>query len=170
MKKALKIASVLTWFNLVFWGLLVISSFLGALLTGQSSTVAVLVLLSAIPLNAFAALRLHASIRYSGIPLSHQTPVGIRFVGLVALFFGIMIVSVGSTIVGNPGLVANAWKDTLTKVPENIRSVYPPTVPIGLVRLVGGAMLALGLLVVINVILNLRLLRWYYLVHRSDIS
>jgi hypothetical protein len=156
MKKALKIASVLTWFNLIFWGLLVCFGLLGALLMGQMPLLAGIVLLSAIPLNCFAALKLHTSIRYSAVPLNRQTPVGIRFVGLMALFFGITDIFTGVSIVA--------------QVPEEQRVFYTAMARKAFVEFMGVATLVLGLLVVINVVLNLRLLRWYYLVNRSDVS
>lgn len=37
-------------------------------------------------------------------------------------------------------------------------------------RKIGIGMLVLGLCVGVNVVLNLRLLRWYYLVRQSDVS
>jgi hypothetical protein len=39
-----------------------------------------------------------------------------------------------------------------------------------LLRQLGSLCLVLGLVSAVNVILNLRLLRWYYLVHQSDAS
>ena len=71
MKTILRIASVLTWFNIVFWGMIVAFGLLGAFLLGQMAYVVGLVLLSAIPLNCYAALKLHTSIRYPNVPLSH---------------------------------------------------------------------------------------------------
>ncbi len=47
-----------------------------------------------------------------------------------------------------------------------------PSNPLSLadVRSVGISFLILGLCLVVNVLLNLRLLRWYYLVKKSDVS
>lgn len=170
MKTVLKIASILTWFNLIFWGLLVCFGLLGALLMGQMPLLAGIVLLSAIPLNCFAALKLHTSIRYSSVPLNHQTPVGIRFVGLMALFFGITDIYTGISIITHPARMSDSIKAMITQVPEEQRAIYTAMAKGTFVEIMGVATLVLGFLVVINVVLNLRLLRWYYLVHRSDVS
>lgn len=170
MKTVLKIASVLTWFNLIFWGLLVGFGLLAALLVGQLPLLAGIVLLSAIPLNCFAALKLHRSIRYSAVPLSHQTPAGIRFVGLMALFFGLTDVFTGVSMLTHPDKMMQSLKDMVAQVPEEQRIYYAAMANRAFVEFMGTATLVLGLLVVINVILNLRLLRWYYFVRRSDVS
>ena len=170
MRTALKIASVLTWFNLIFWGLVVGFGLLAALAVGQMPLLAGIVLLTAIPLNCFAALRLHRSIRHSSIPLPHQTPVGIRFVGLMALFFGLTDVFTGVSILTHPGKMMDSIKDMVAQVPQEQRAYYTAMAKTTFVEVMGAATALLGLLVVINVILNLRLLRWYYLVHRSDVS
>jgi hypothetical protein len=172
MKKMLKIAAVLTWFNLIFWGMIVAFGLLGSVVVGQMALVASLVLLSAIPLNCFAALKLHSSIRYPNVPLSHQTPVGIRFVGLIGLFFGITNIVTGCSILVDPGPLMDSLKDMVAQMaaqmPENMRSYF--TVRKSIVMFSGGVSLVLGLMVAVNVVLNLRLLRWYYLVHKSDVS
>ena len=73
MKTILRVASVLTWFNIIVWGMIVAFGLLGVLLLGQLPYVGGFVLLSAIPLNCYAALKLHTSVRYPNVPLSHQT-------------------------------------------------------------------------------------------------
>jgi hypothetical protein len=157
---------VLTWFNLILWGMIVAFGLLGSVLMGQLSLVAGLVLLSAIPLNCFAALKLHTSIRYAAVPLSHQTPVGIRFVGLMALFFGITNIVTGFSILHDPAPMVDAMKEMATQMPENVREFY--VVKKGIVEFAGVVLLMLGLLVAINVVLNIRLLRRYYLIAKSD--
>jgi hypothetical protein len=169
MKNALKAATVLTWFNLIFWGLSISLLLLSALLSGQTVVLAGLALLSAVPLNCYAALKLHTSIRYPAVPLSHQTPVGIRFVGLMAMFFGISFIYYGVSIINDPKPGIDAFRQTLARMPMKM----PPQVA-GMagtiVFLMGAALIVLGILVATNVILNLRLLRWYYLVRKSDVS
>jgi hypothetical protein len=168
MKTILKIASVLTWFNIVFWGMIVALGLLGGFLLGQMAYVVGLVLLSAIPLNCYAALKLHTSIRYPVVPLSHQTPVGIRFVGLMALFFGITNIVTGFSVIANPTPMLDSMKEMVAQMPADVRGFY--SLKKVYVVIGGAALLILGLLVAINVVLNLRLLRWYYLVHKSDAS
>ncbi len=89
MKMVLKIASVLTWFNLIVWGLITCLFLLAVLSSMYLPYLIVPVLMSAIPLNCYAALSLHNSIRRPSLPLSSQAPVGIRFVGFIAFVFGI---------------------------------------------------------------------------------
>jgi hypothetical protein len=168
MKTILRVASVLTWFNIIFWGMIVAFGLLGVLLLGQLPYVVGLVLLSAIPLNCFAALKLHTSIRYPNVPLSHQTPVGIRFVGLMALFFGITNIITGVSVIADPAPMLDSMKEMVAQMPADVRGFY--SVKKVFVEIAGAALLVLGLLVAINVVLNLRLLRWYYLVHKSDAS
>jgi hypothetical protein len=168
MKIILRIASVLTWFNIVFWGMIVTLGLLGGFLLGQMAYVVGLVLLSAIPLNCYAALKLHTSIRYPVVRLSHQTPVGIRFVGLMALFFGITNIVTGFSVIANPTPMLDSMKDMVAQMPADVRGFY--SLKKVYVVVGGAALLILGLLVAINVVLNLRLLRWYYLVHKNDAS
>jgi|HubBroStandDraft_1064217.scaffolds.fasta_scaffold344011_2 hypothetical protein len=163
MKTILKIASVLTWFNLVFWGALLAFGVLICLVSMQLPLLASAVLMSAIPLNCFAALKLHTSIRHPNIPLSHQTPVGIRFVGFMALFFGITFIYSGVSFLADPKPAAEAFQQALSQMPISQTHMVPGLGMAYLVRLVAVVWLVLGFLVSVNVILNLRLLRWYYL-------
>lgn len=169
MKTALTIASVLTWFNIIFWGGFVALGLLGGLVMGQLIILAPVVLLSAIPLNCYAALKLQTSIRYPNVALSHQTPVGIRFVGLMAMFIGVMLVFQSFTLFGDPKPGVESIQQVLDQLPKP-RPVVSAKAMLYIVRLIAAGILVLGLAVAVNVILNLRLLRWYYLVHRSDAS
>jgi hypothetical protein len=169
MKTALTAASVLSWINLIVWGLIVVSGLFLTVPTGQLGYVSVIVLLSSVPLSCYAAIKLHASIRHPDIPLSHQTPTGIRFVGLMALFFGITYVGYGVMIIGHPQVILEAMKVMPDKLPG-----YTPAQIAALAKavviFVGFLLVILGLMVAVNVVLNLRLLRWYYLMHKSDAS
>ena len=163
MKGALKVASALTWFNLVIWGFVTVVALLATLVTGPVALV-IAVFISAIPLNCYAALQLHKSIRRPVVKLSHQTPVGIRFIGYVSLFYGLTMVSSELSNLQNPGRTLQLMKDSFT----GWKSLEVMTVSMIRVSAVVG--LILGLAVVVNVVLNIRLLRWYYLVHQSDAS
>ena len=170
MKTVLTIASVLTWFNLIFWGATIGFGVLGMLVMGQATIFAAgFVLLASIPLNCFAALKLQTSIRHPNIPLSHQTPAGIRFVGLMALFFGFLLLFKGGAAFADPKPAMEVYKQMIDQMPKPLPEGAPG---LGMVfaRCLAVGMLALGLLVAVNVILNLRLLRWYYLVRKSDAS
>src|SRR5579872_4848075 len=170
MKIVLKIASALTWFNIVFWGLLVAMFLLFALQLANLPILAVVVLLSAIPLNCYAALRLHACIRNPQLRLSHQTPAGIRFVGFIALFFGICMLFSGLSMIHDPKTALNSWTEQMDQMPEMARQYPYKNLGEAYFVRVGIAALTLGLFISLNVILNLRLLRWYYLVKKSDLS
>jgi hypothetical protein len=163
MKKTLKAASVLTWFNLIFWGFITLCLLLAATAMGLVGLVGA-VLLSAIPLNCYAALQLHKSIRRPEIKLNHQTPVGIRFIGFVALFFGLTTVMEELRNLQNPGKMLEVMKQSFS----GMKGLE--TLTVDMVRTISAVGLILGLAVVVNVILNFRLLRWYYLVHQSDAS
>src|ERR1700683_1006145 len=170
MKTVLTIASVLTWFNLIFWGATIGFGVLGMLVMGQATIFAAgFVLFAPIPLNCFAALKLQTSIRHPNIPLSHQTPAGIRFVGLMALFFGFLLLFKGGAAFADPKPAMEVYKQMIDQMPKPLPEGAPG---LGMVfaRCLAVGMLALGLLVAVNVILNLRLLRWYYLVRKSDAS
>jgi len=165
MKTILRIASVLTWFNLILWGFVTVMVLLAATALGLVALIGA-VLLCAIPLNCYAALQLHKSIRKPAIRLSHQTPVGIRFIGFVALFFGL------STVMGELGNLRNpgTWLEAMKQTFSGMKGFDASLLTVSTVRLTSAIGLVLGLAVVVNVILNFRLLRWYYLVHQSDAS
>ena len=163
MRRVLRVASVLSWINLIIWGFMSLLLLLSALTIGPFALVAA-ILFGAIPLNCYAALRLHKSIRQPAVGLSHQTPAGIRFVGFAAMFFGILIISNAFTALLHPATFL-----------ESMRQVYAqsnwknnPPVSAAFARNVSITMLLLGIAVVVNVQLNFRLLRWYYLVQKSD--
>jgi hypothetical protein len=175
MKTALKTASVLTWFNIIFWGLIVGLLLLSSLSSFNPLVLAGTVLMSAVPLNCYAALKLHASIRRPALPLSHQTPVGIRFVGFIALFFGISWIADGVVLLKNGREIQEAINDQIAEVSKLLQqfpqfSQFKNVSESHLAHVSGVLSLFLGLCVVVNVVLNLRLLRWYYLVGKSDVS
>jgi hypothetical protein len=163
MKTILPIASVLTWINLVFWGVLLGFGVLICLVSMQLPLLASAVLMTAIPLNCYAALKLHTSIRHPNIPLNRQTPTGIRFVGLMALFFGVTFIYSGVSFIADPKPAIEAFQQTLSQMPGSQTRALSGVNMADLVRVLAVVWLVLGLLVSINVILNLRLLRQYYL-------
>lgn len=164
MKTALKIATILTWFNLLLWGYALIKSLLAVFVTGAFPMLAIFVLLGSIPLNCYAALQLHKSIRHPSIKLSANTPIGIRFVGIVAQFFGFFLIIMGLFILLNTAQTLAALKEQFGKTDE-----MKEMLNINYLRQIGGIALFLGLCISVNVVLNFRLLRWYYLVKQSDV-
>jgi hypothetical protein len=165
------VATVLTRFNLIFWGFMVCFFLLGFLAVGYLPGVMILVLLSAIPLNCYAALKLHQSIRNPAIPLSQQTPTGIRFVGFIPVFVGVYLSWSGFAMIGSAGEILHFIKDFDTKeFPEIAQRPEFKSVGVAEVRAAGVICLILGLSLAVNVILNLRLLRWYLLLRKNDAS
>jgi hypothetical protein len=167
MKRVLKAASVLSWVNLIIWAGISLLLVLSSLVFGIVALAGAF-LLSAIPLHCYAGLQLHKSIRYPAKKLSNQTPVGIRFVGSVALFFGILMITDGIGNLAHPGAMIEAAQQSFPQMKEMRGSMSMFTV--GFVRISAAVGLILGLAVALNVTLNFRLLRWYYLVHQSDAS
>ncbi|HXB09324.1 MAG TPA: hypothetical protein VNW04_19500 [Puia sp.] len=165
MRTALKIATVLSWINLILFGFITLCLLLSALVMGPVILIGA-ILFCAIPLNCYAALQLHKSIRDPALKLSHQTPAGIRFVGFVALFFGIMITSSNIGNLLHPAEWAESLRQGFTQM--GMKDTSRITVPFVRECAVVGTLL--GLSVVVNVMLNFRLLRWYYLVQQSDAS
>jgi hypothetical protein len=170
MKMTLKVASILTWFNIIFWGFITGVMLLAALGSMNLPVLLIPVLMSAIPLNGYAALKLHASIRRPTLPLSSQTPVGIRFVGFIALFFGISCLGDGFVLLSNTKEVLDVFKAQMAQVPQMSQVPGFKSITVSEFRWGGVLVLILGLSIVVNVVLNLRLLRWYYLVRKSDVS
>ncbi|GGB04897.1 hypothetical protein [Puia dinghuensis] len=166
MKTTLRFASILSWFNIIVWGFFAALMLLGSLAVGYIPLMIFAVLFCAIPLNCYAALQLHKSIRRPNIKLSSQTPVGIRFVGFVALFFGIMTITNSIGNIRNPKEMLELSKEAFSQV----KWLNMSTATVSSMRTGGIIGLLLGLAVIVNVVLNLRLLRWYYLVHQSDAS
>lgn len=165
MKTVRVFAWILAWFNLIFWGIPVISSLIQSLASPNPLILAILVFFASIPLNSFAALQLHRSIRNKEIKLNHQTPVGIRFVGSFALCVGAIIVVSGIMIAQNAKDLLPVWKEEVAqyKQPESMSTI-------GGLQAMGALMVVLGIAAVLNAVLNMRLLRWYYLVKQSDVS
>ena len=165
MKNTLTIARILTWFNLIFWGGFLVIMLLYALALHFFPALVGIFVLCAIPLHCYAALQLQRAVRYPGVKLSNHTPVGIRFVGLVALFFGIIATANSFVILRNPNAILAAMKDNMPDPKKFTDAQLSDS--LHLLAIVG---IVVGLAVVVNVILNTRLLRRYYLVNRSDIS
>ena len=163
MNNTLKISSILTWFNLIVWGLIAALGLLSALMAGNMSFLLITILTGVTVLHSYASLKLHRSIRNSNVPLSDQTPVGIRFIGFIALFFGVLYIGDGIGLLQNTSDVVKLMQP---QIPPELKNI-------NLVSLLHGVAifsLITGICISLNVFLNFRLLRWYYLVKQSDIS
>jgi hypothetical protein len=160
MKKTQVIARVLAWFNLVFWGVGLVNSLFSPLMN-----LAIMVVLVSIPLSSFAALQLHKSIRNPEVKLSHQTPVGIRFVGIIALLIGIGLAGIGIILAQYARELLPSWIEQSAAMKDP-----PPFNTVGGLQVAGAFLALLGFAVIFGVVLNMRLLRWYYLVKQSGVS
>jgi len=115
---------------------------------------------SAIPLHSYAAIRFHKSLRNPSLPVKKQTISGLQFMGFVVVFFGVMFLIAGFTLF-------QRTKEIL----ESQQAMFPElkgTFTEKMVRMEGVIAILLSLSLIANVILNMRLLRWYFLVHKDD--
>jgi hypothetical protein len=166
MKVAQIIGRILAWINLICWGIPIVSFLLGTLVSFNMKLVVPAVLLASIPLHSYAALQLQKSLRHPDIKLNQQTPVGIRFVGLIALFIGILMVFISAGGLGIAKELLPKLKDQMAEFGQGDMSALT----VGDLRELLVFYLFLGLAVVASVLLHLRLLRWYFLVKKSDVS
>ena len=153
MKTTLKISNILSWINLIIGGILVAGGLLSVLSSPNASILLVSVVLTgSIVLHSYAALQLRKSIVHPQLPLHKQTPTCITFIAFMALFFAIL--NIGNAVV----IIQNAA--------EVIKQVELPFKPEGidLVAAIRGAgifSLLFSIGIAVNVLLNIRLLKWY---------
>jgi len=164
MNKILKIATVLTWINMIVWIFVSLIGLLIALAAGLAGLV-VLILPSAVVLHSYASFQLQKSIRNPAIPLNRQTPTGIRFIGFVALFVGITLLVQGISTVTQPHTYLKQWQEIQDQMKMK-KSDFVPSTPMVIVA--GVFSLLIGLSVAVNVNLNFRLLRWYYFLRNNS--
>jgi len=153
MRTVLKISTILTWFNTISWGFIVLLFLMAGLVTQQIFFIVIAFVMGAIVLHSYAALRLQRSIRDPAKPLSNQTPAGIRFIGIIAAFEGLYSFANGiATAYDSPNIV------------KAMLAQYPQMKGITVASLHIGAVFAIisGISIVVNVLLNFRLLRWYH--------
>ena len=165
MKSTIQAARILTWFNLIVWGGLLGLMLLWSLAAQITPLIIAIFLLSAIPLHSYASLMLQKSIRFPQVKLSNQTPIGVRFIGFVALFFGIITMVNSFVLIQDPKAAVDSMKSAMV----DTKAVSPAEM-VSWLRGTAIVVVVMGMAVIVNVILNIRLLRWYYLVKRSDVS
>jgi hypothetical protein len=163
MKNVLKISAVLSWINLVVWSIFVIICLLAGLLYQLFPLVIVAFLLSVIVLHSYAALQLRKSLRNPSIPLSRQTPTGIRFIGFIASFFGMISILDGIACFQNTKEIVDLIRPQFEEAYKGLNFNL-----VTYVHTMGVISLLLGLAVSINVFLNFRLLRWWFFVQDSQ--
>ena len=163
MQKALKVSTILSWFNMIVWGLVAGMGVLGALLAGNLSFLVITFLTGVTVLHSYAALQLHKSIKNPTVPLSNQTPVGIRFIGFIALFFGVLYIGDGIGLLQSTPEIAKMMQPQLPPQAKDLDLNK-------LLRVAGIFSLVTGICIAVNVFLNFRLLRWYLFFRENDIK
>jgi len=160
MNSMLKVSNVLSWINIVIGGLLVLGGLFGLLIAPNLIMLISLMLTGSIILHSYATLQLRKSIVNPEIPLSSQTPTGIRFIGFMALFFAVLNITNSVLIIQNAD--------------EAIKQAKLPFQPKGVdmksaVRIAGFFVLLFGIGVAVNVFISTRLLRWYMINKEKDV-
>lgn len=158
MNKVLKIVTALTWVNVIFWGFMCFAALLLALILRTPAALLTVIFPGAIVLHSYASFQLQKSIRNPAVPLNHQTPTGIRFIGFVALFVGISMIFQGISSVVQPHTYVKQMQEFQEQMNVKSNNFVPSvSMAIGL----GVFLFLIGLCVAVNVNLNFRLLRWY---------
>lgn len=159
MNKILKIATVLSWINMILWSIVCLFFLLWILASGTMALLIILIFPSAIVLHSYASFQLQKSIRNPAIPLNSQTSTGIRFIGFVALFVGISLLVKGVSTVIQPHGYIKEFQSLQEQMGVKDTTSSTPSIPKVVIAGVFG--LLFGLCVAVNVNLNFRLLRWY---------
>lgn len=147
------IALVLSWIILVLGCLFLLFGLLAAMTTRDMRVFTVFIIFAAIPLHSYAALQLRKSILHNNIPLAGQTRFGLRVAGFVALFIGFLSVMSGLGPLSNPEEYLKQWNELM----PNAKNVYTRN----MVFAAGIISLIFSLAIIVNVVINLRLLRIY---------
>jgi len=168
MNKILKIATALTWINMIFWSFVTLLALLIVLAYGIMAAL-ILIFPTAVILHSYASFQLQKSIRHPSVPLNSQTSVGIRFIGFVALFACIGTLIQGIGIIQHPQEYLKQMLESQKSLQDQVHLNKPLTPPtISQIRLIGTFVALIGLSVAINVNLNFRLLRWYYFLRNNS--
>ena len=112
------------------------------------------VLMASIVLHGYATLQLRKSIVNPDVPLGNQTPVGIRMIGFIALFFAILSLINAMVVIQNAPEAAKLSLENVKMKPEGVDFV-------AIVKGAGIFLLIFSIGIAVNVFLSIRLLRWY---------
>jgi hypothetical protein len=158
IKRLVQVSSILSWFNLIISSLLVFFALLsGLLFIGLANAITPVVMWGSIILHSYAAIQLRKSI-VTSTALNKQTSIGIRFIGYIALFIGMLWAGSGILLIQHAGDLAKQMAEQI-QLPPEYKNVDMSKFSKG----IGVFFLILSFSVVINVLLNFRLLRWYFL-------
>src|SRR5579871_336122 len=152
MKRALAVSNILSWVNLVTGSFFALCALLTIIALPPIAVLISVVLIGCVVLHSYAALQLRKSIINPVIQLNKQTPVGIRMMGYMALFFAIMLFT-------NAIYMLQSTKELLKQM-----QLPPQLKEKDFINIVHGTavfILLFSLSVIFNVGLNFRLLRWF---------
>ena len=164
MNKILRTATILSWINMIFWGLGCLLLLFMTLAYGPAALIA-LILPSAVVLHSYASFQLQKSIKNPAVPLAGQTITGIRFIGFVALFIGLYLLVNSISSLLQPHASLKSLQDMQEQMGTK-DSHFVPNMPIVIASALFG--LLIGLCVVVNVNFNFRLLRWYLFIKNNS--
>jgi len=163
VKKIVQLSAILSWLNLVIGSVLVFSAVVsGLFFIGLANAITPIVMWGSIILHSYAAIQLRKSI-ITSVPLNKQTAVGIRFIGYIAMFIALLWAGSGILLIQHAKELAQQLAKQIQLPPE-----YKNMDMSKLSRAMGIFFLLLSISVISNVILNFRLLRWYYLSRQEE--
>jgi hypothetical protein len=152
MKRAVAVSHILSWANLIIGGFLALCLLFTIAALPPAAVLLSVALMGFIVLHSYASLQLRKSILNPGVPLNKQTPVGIRMMGAVSIVFSFMLFTDAIIMVQNA-------KDLLKQIPMPAQVKQADL--IGIVHLTGVFILVFTTSIILNVLLNFRLLKWY---------
>ncbi|PWU02681.1 MAG: hypothetical protein C5B52_04800 [Bacteroidetes bacterium] len=152
----LGVATVLSWINIVVGGIFLFVQLLGSVMIPDGSAMIVPILLSgAIILHSYASMQLRKSIVNPNIPLSSQTPIGIRFIGFLAMIAGIIFISSSVWSLQNTAeIVKQAKLPDMAQLPKGFKIE-------NFFKFFAVVFILISVSIILNVLLNFSLLRWY---------
>ena len=149
----LGVSTVLSWINIVVGGLFLFVQILGSVMVPDATALIIpLVLSGGIILHSYASMQLRKSIVNPNVPLSSQTPIGIRFIGFIAMMAGIIFIS------------SSVW--SLQNTAEIVKQVKMPELPKefkieNFFKFFAVIFILISVSIILNVLLNFSLLRWF---------
>ena len=154
MKYSFIISSILSWVNISIAGLFVVTALFSILFLQALPMFLVVIFFGCIVLHSYAAMQLSKSIRNPEIPLGNQTPTGIKLMGYFSLFLAILWFSAFTSVLQHP-------QDFIKQVqmPKEMANFDLA----GTIRGMSIFMIVFSLSILVNVIINLRMLKWYML-------
>jgi hypothetical protein len=152
MKYSLIISSILSWVNIAIAGLFVVTALFSILFLQALPMFIVVIFFGCIVLHSYAAMQLNKSIRNPEIPLGSQTPTGLKLMGYFSMFLAILWFSAFTSVLQHP-------QDFIKQVqmPKEMANFDLAST----IRGMSIFMIIFSLSILVNVILNLRMLRWY---------